>query len=273
MHIDSVCDLASDPGLVGRALSRIPLELRREADRWDDPWEFLLGVRESYMSKGLRQLFGAAQTQRSALRQLARILVGADKLTISWCAIMKRASWVPDKVFDGYWRFDRGKYFLSETEREPELASGMRLVLRSYYGQLRTAAAARTEIQRRIALCERKARKLRRKHGVKAEELLRPTKITERSPFMLQVGARLIQRWMRNPKSMPGYCFFGDQALLAVMQVDAYRSLEMDTLRKVRRLFGLKKAPIFVYGTQINSSGKWELLDRRGRTIRIGTPR
>jgi hypothetical protein len=286
MHIDSVCDLAADPSLVGEALSRIPLELRREADRWEDPWAFLLGVRESYMPTGYRQVFRAAQSQRSAWRRLARIVVGADKLTKSWFAEMLRAAKAGDveactramsKVFGGYWRVDRGKHFLAEIRHELGPPAEGRLFLRSYSDQLQTAAEMRKEIQEMIAVCETKARKLRRKHGrVKAERLLRPARslhdFMEQGGYMLRVGATLIQGWMRNPEGVPGYCLFGDAALLEVMKTMVCRSLEMDTLRKVRQLFGLKKAPIFVYQAWRNSKGEWELRDRQGRVTHLIHP-
>jgi hypothetical protein len=55
---DTVCELASSPGLVGFALqplailtaplgpALVPDWLLREADRWENRWKFLLGARD-----------------------------------------------------------------------------------------------------------------------------------------------------------------------------------------------------------------------------------
>lgn len=85
-NFDSVCQLADDPGFIGQALRALPeREWLAEADRWPEPWEFLLKI--PGMSKDSQMLFRAAQSQRTAMRRFTEIARRAGSIEHSWGAV------------------------------------------------------------------------------------------------------------------------------------------------------------------------------------------
>lgn len=249
---DSVCELAADPGLIGHALRRLPEWMRREADRWPDPWRFLLPVPD--MPKGFRQLFSAAQSQRKALHRIAEITRRAGSIDTSWGRKMivateagdwKTARHAQDKVFASFWRYDRAKRLLDSAKR--------------------ISPAMEAEVRKRAYDLHLKAcRKLGR---AKADTEDRPA-VFEPVTMTEKIAWELVCGWLRNQNGAPGYCFFSDDALLDVFRVRLKSpELPFETVRKTRRSLGLKKATIFIYAAENKTTGFWELRDRHGEAI------
>jgi len=137
---DTVCELASGPGLVGCLLkdlatftaplgsTLVPDWLLREADRWKNPWEFLLGVRD--LPKVFRLLFAAAHSQKGALRQFTHKAQKTGSLSTSCydrllAAVKNRDAQAQltasKRTFAGMYRVDRGRFLLAACKKSREL--------------------------------------------------------------------------------------------------------------------------------------------------------
>jgi hypothetical protein len=245
---DSICELATDTGLLGAALGQLPRELLLEADRWPEPWEFLLSVKFLLPYEGFRQLFRAAQSQRAALSRLAEIARGAASIERSWTQTMIEATKAGDlpaaihaqnKVLASNWKYDPGLLLNAAKNVSPEMEA---------------------EVQLSFATFDQKAR---RKFGRrKAEQKNRPA-VFKLENVTHKIAWLLTWNWLRKP----GYCFFSDNALLNVCSQFLNLQLPFETVRKTRQALGLKKAPTFIYKGRRNQNGILEFLNRQDEVV------
>src|SRR5262249_4800849 len=123
---NSVCDLANDRGFIGKPLSAIPDSewLFPEAERWPDPWKFLLEL--PCLPKPFERLFRAAQSQRRALSRLAEIIRAGGSVEVSWTRKLEAALKSRDgqairhleqKVLASMWRYDRSEQLLAAAKK------------------------------------------------------------------------------------------------------------------------------------------------------------
>lgn len=249
---DSVCEIAADAGLVGQALRRLPESLLREADKQTEPWKWLLSLPN--MPKGFRQLFIAAQSQHEALHRIAEMARGGGSMENSWrkklieatkAGDIKTTLHAQEKVFASFWRYDHAELLLEAAKREsPAIETQVRNMADKFY--------------------EKARRKLGR---TKADVLAKPavfarTTITQKIAWIFVLG------WLRVSNGLPGLCFFTDSALTDFIgTLLTISELPFDTVRKTRRLLGLKKAPTFIYKARKNEKTGWIFLDRQGKPI------
>ena len=265
---DTVCELAGDSGLVGFALKRlaaltaplgpvqVPDWLLREADRWDNPWRFLLGVRD--LPEGFPLLFAAADSQRGAMLRFSRKAqkTGSlntscyDKLLAAIKSGNRRAGRVAEKkILGGMYRIDRGRYLLAAAKKSPELQA---------------------EIQGLIDGCyQRDVRRLGRR---KADE--KPGRLTIGDCFREHIACDRIAfamtcGWLRGGKTgLPGLCFWSDEVIATYLgRVLNLRTLGVGTVRKLRHRLKLKKASVLVRQICPGVKGEFELLDSHGKAI------
>ena len=253
-NFPSVCELADDPGFIGQALRALPDRdwLLPEADRWQEPWKFLLGVRD--LPKLFHRLFKAGQSQRTALGRIAEITRGAGSIERSWGHKMKQAMKSGDakarihaenKVFDSFWRYNRGQRLLASAKQHSR--------------EMETDVCRRAE-----ALYEKACRKLGR---TKADEESRPA-VFNPDTVTKKIAWELACGWLRNKSGAPGYCFYGDSALRDILEILLrIQELPFYTVRKTRQFIGLMKAPTFIYKLKSTPNGTFDLLDRRGEAI------
>jgi hypothetical protein len=248
---DSVCELAAEQGLIGCILRRQPEWLLREADRWPDPWTFLLSVRD--LPKDLRQVFKAALSQRNALNRLAEIARRAGSIDGSWGRKMVEATHAGSepamihaqaKVFASYWRYDPNLMLEDARKVSPALEAEVR--------------------KRSSDLYEKARRKLGRK---KADQKNRPA-VFEPQTATQKIASQLAWGWLRKPNRVPGYCFFSDNALLNVCRFFLRMpGLQFETILDTRRALGLIKAPILIYTAKPGPDGDWTYLDRGANPV------
>lgn len=251
-QFDSVCEIASDPGLIGQALRQIPASVRREADEKGEPWKWLLSFPE--LSEGYRLLFIAAQSQRAAIRRITEIATGRGSIENSWGQKLVEAMKARDtkamrhaqgKVFASMWRYNRAESFLENYKDSPSTQSIIRKLGDDLY--------------------EKACRKLgRTKADVRAKPaFFEPATITEKIAWELVLG------WLRFSNGFPGFCFFSDDALTVVIgDLLKFPDLPLDTLRKTRQSIGLRKASTFISEARKNENGSWEFFDRKGKRLK-----
>jgi hypothetical protein len=249
---DSVCEIAADAGLVGQALRRLPESLLREADKQAEPWKWLLSLPN--VPKGFRQLFIAGQSQREALHRIVEMARGAGSMETSWGKKLVEAITAGDtgtirhaekKVFASFWRYDHAELLLEAAKRE--------------------SPAIETQVRN---MADQLYKKARRKLGrTKADVLAKPA-VFEPVTITEKVAWCLVKGWLRVSNGLPGLCFFTDSALTDFIgDLLKISELPFDTVRKTRRLLGLKKAPAFIYKAKKDKKTGWIFLDRQGRPI------
>ncbi|MHB8523197.1 MAG: hypothetical protein ACYDH9_20930 [Limisphaerales bacterium] len=166
----------------------------READRREDTWQFLLGVRD--LTPAAKDLFHAAQSVANALRKLENMLWGGATL---W-----------------------GNLTLIEKVTEQEQLGNMPIggghaekVMRRFvkYGLAKDLRPMPPECRKVIETWKSKAKASAKRHGVKEpQELLTPEQCV---PLEAEL---MMYNWLRWPSmtaedGVPGLCFYSDQAL------------------------------------------------------------
>ena len=263
---DTVGELASDPGLAGCLLkllatstapngpAQVPDWLLREADRWEDPWKFLLDVPD--LPKDFRLLFATADSQKGALRRFSYKAQKIGSLYTSWyerllAALKNRDTraqiTASKKIFAGMYRVDRGRFLLAEFKRNPGF---------------------KAQIQKWIDECY--ARDVRRLGRRKADE--KPKRLTiadfSRKDFACdRIAFAMTCGWLRwNKDGFPGLCFCSDEVIATLLGgMLNLRTLGVGTVRKLRHRLKLKKASVLVRQICPGTEGQFELSDSRGK--------
>lgn len=265
---ETVSELSSDPGLVGLALTQFatmtaplgpsgePFWLLREADRWREPWKFLLGVRD--VPKPYRKLFAAADSQRYALLRFSRMAQRTASLNNSQYERLVSASAsgntviairAATRILRAMYRIDRGRFLLRATKRRPKLKADLEKILAEFYKQ----------DTRRLG--RRQANKPGKKPTLR--DCVRNYVVCERLAFGMACG------WMRGDKyGFPGLCFCSDEVITGLLgKLLNLPSVKLGTVRKLRQRLHLKKADVVVRKLAIRTNGTFELLDSQGKPI------
>lgn len=257
-----VSALAQDSGPIGVALRELKgwEWLLPEADRWQEPWKFLLNCRD--IPKPVQKVLIAAQSQRAAARRLAEIAGGFGTIETSWPARAAEAmktgnnadrDHAAKKILKAMVEFDHGKLLLEGTRN--------------------LSAAQATEVERRIREVYRQRR---RKYGQKKADTPRKP-IFNVETISGKFAWLMISGWLRNGVGGAGYCFFGDAALLSFFSA-ALRlpkpdpnSDRFEEFRRLRQSLLLKKATILIERVEA-STGVLRLLNRKGELIQSYRP-
>lgn len=263
---DTVCELASDPGLVGCLLQElatftaplgpalVPDWLLREADRWKNPWEFLLGVRD--LPKDFRLLFAAADSQNGALRRFSYKAQKTGSLHTSWydrllAAVKNRNAQAQNtaakKIFAGMYRVDRGRFLLAACKRKPRI---------------------KAQIQKWIdELHARDVRRLGRREADKKPKRLTIADLFRKDVACDRIAFAMTTGWLRwDANGFPGLCFCSDKVIATLLgRMLNLRTLGEGTVRKLRQRLKLKKASVLVRQICPGTNGQFELSDSCGK--------
>ena len=269
---ENVRDLASDPGLIGVALRGFAtmtapfgpaddsLWLLREADRWPDPWKFLLGVRD--VPQAYRNVFAAADSQRYALLRFCRKVQHTGSGTRSQydllvaalaCGDNRGAFRAAERILVGMYRTDRGRFILHAARGRPDL---------------------KADIESRIAGLY--ANDVRRLGRLRADEQPRPLRTADCAREYAacdRIGFAMTCGWLRGDKQgFPGLCFCSDEVVSQLLGKLLNLPVQLGTVRKLRQRLHLKKAVVLVRKIRRGSNGTLVLSDSRGKPVWRSTP-
>jgi hypothetical protein len=269
---ETACELASDPGLVGLALKQFtaitaplepvddPLWLLREADRWRNPWQFLLGVRD--VPKGYRKVFVAADSQRYALLRFCAKAQRTGSLTASeydrlLAALAsgdnRRVAVAMNRIWGGMYRTDRGRFLLRAARARPGLEAHIESMIAESYAK--------------------DVRKLGRCRADQAPTPLRITDCTRQYVACDRIAFAMACGWLRGDKhGFPGLCFCSDEVVSCLLGRFLNLPVELGTVRKLRQRLRLKKAVVLVRKFRVASDGVLELSDSHGKPIWRSVP-
>lgn len=242
---NSVLALASDPGLCGIILRSIEGWVIREAARWEDTWDFLLGVRG--LSQHARQFCRAAKSANAAMYRLARMARGVASTRTDLVLEHKRAVESGDAA--AMKRLEAKLVKRTEQTLPGWLERDAPPALQSMVA--REVALVRTRQSRRIG-----GRKLTASLSFEPDTRQLAKLVEENYPreFLL------INGWLRLPNGDPGLCFFS-QSALAYLFVYLGFGLSSDADAKeasrtrLRRL-GLVQGPVMVTAVHKRSDGR-----------------
>ena len=232
-----------------------PLWLLREADRWAEPWKYLLRVRD--VPEHYRRVFMAADSQRYALLRFARKAQRTGSVNTSCYdqlvqAVATGASGQAKRavhgILAGMYRVDRGEFLLRASERHPNLKRHIESEIAGLYARDVRRLGRRT--------ADRRPKRLR------TANCFRPYVACDRIAFTMACG------WLRGDlRGLPGFCFCSDEVVTRLLDKLLNLPVNLGTVRKLRQRLHLKKAVVLVRKSRIGGGGLLELSDSRGKLI------
>ena len=243
---EPVQTLDQDKGFIGQILRRLDSWILVEADRWDDPWKFLLGVRG--VSKSDRDVFAAAQSQRIAAVRVVDLLAswGTVRGNPREAVIRAMAGGNKNKISKATAKFVRAMW---KTQSQD---------IRINLDKTEPSSRGRADAER---LLEVETKQLVRRHGSAWRDAT-TSEITNNDVIYNKLAVLLVRWWMRcGSGGSPGLMFFSNKALTELFSILLNDDkLEMNRVEQTRYRLGLKpssnKTPLITGVIANDTEGK-----------------
>jgi hypothetical protein len=225
---NSPLELKAAPGLLAKILERVEDCLLREAERWSDPWQFLLGVKG--LPVGCYDLFRAGASVSCALVRMTQMSYGGATLNRSLLDEIRKA---------------QEREFHIQAER-----LARQLLIRQWqFGLwpkgLRSGLSQDEQvlIEKALAVEEKKLMKRHGRAGLETRSLPGSLEFQESR----KVESIMIEGWLRwGELGEIGLCFFSDEAMADLIELlltsGRSRGQRRAHYEKIRQRLGLEHA-------------------------------
>lgn len=221
-------DLKSDPFVGTKILQHVEDWILIEAERWPDPWRFLLGCRQ--LPDAAYDLFGAAASVSAAINHIAKMPAGFTTMQRDIVTEMTERNKSGDRA--GATRL--GQKLVRE------------MVKHDLWGNEADWPAMPDEVHRIIESLKSEAkRQLLKRHGLKGLTPQPLLTAAQREPEAYLMASNWL-RW--GHAGEPGLCYYTDEALADLMVLSSTQEnryglgTRVAYYRKVRQRLGLKNA-------------------------------
>jgi len=220
--------LAQDKGFIGQVLRRQPDWLLKEADRWEDPWNFLLGLRG--LAKSEQDVFRAARSVREGAQRATDLLAewGSGRTSLRENLKNAVANGYQPAIDKAVTKFIRAVWKTQSQDFQERLATAG------------LCSKHRVYVER---LIKEESDNLKRRHG-KHWSSKTSSQITTRVVLYHRLIVLLVRWWVRcGPNGLPGFMVFSNKALtdlLSILLDD--QNLKADRVEQTRYRLHLKPA-------------------------------